>query len=65
MRVVAAHLAVALYSPVHSSGAHGPEADKAVKDFRNAVMFLRGGANFELYVPNFGNFHTLALCIGS
>jgi hypothetical protein len=32
---MAACLAVALYSPVHSNGVRRPDADKTVKDLRN------------------------------
>jgi hypothetical protein len=36
-RVMAARLAVALYSPVHSDRVHRPVTDKAVKDLRNVT----------------------------
>jgi hypothetical protein len=35
--VISAHLALVQCSWVHSSGVHGPVADKAVKDLRNVT----------------------------
>lgn len=50
MHVMAACLAVAWYSLVHSNGMHGTDADKAVKTWEISLSLMRACAHTHIYI---------------